>query len=89
MLRLWFDIDIGNALMMSRPHHTLFPNVISEEISFPLKEFIAEGLRKKKHKVKGDEKRTVCQIIYKDSKSGKIHSKTDPRRAKNVKTDGY
>jgi len=88
-MRLWFGIDIGNALMMSRPHHTLFPNVISEETSFPLKEFISEGLKKKKHTVKRNKERTVCQIIYKDNESGKIHSKTDPRRAKNEKTDGY
>ena len=89
MLRLWFDVDIGNALMMSRPHHTLFPNVINEETEFPFKEFIADGLRKKKHKVKSDEKRTVCQMIYRNSKSGKIQSKTDPRRAEKERTDGY
>ena len=88
-MRLWFDVDIGNALMMSRPHHTLFPNLLSEEISFPFKQFIEEGLKKKKHLVKSDKKRTVCNVIYKDSKNGKIHSKADPRRAENDKTCGY
>ena len=89
MLRLWFDIDIGNALMMSRPHHTLFDNYVSKESSFPLKEFIVDGLKKKKHVVRENDKRTVCQVIYRDNKSGKIHAKTDPRRAKDEKTDGY
>ena len=89
MMRLWFDVDIGNALMMSRPHHTLFPNLVNEEMSYPLKQFIVEGLKQKKHKVKGDGKRTVCQVIYKDSKNGKIHSKADPRRAENEKSCGY
>jgi len=89
MMRLWFDVDIGNALMMSRPHHTLFPNAIYEQTEFPFKEYIVEGLKKKKHKVKSDEKKTVCQIIYKDNESGKIHSKTDPRRAKKERTEGY
>lgn len=88
-MKLWFEMDIGNALMMSRPHHTLFPNVVSKEISFPLKQFIVDGLKKKKHVIKENDKRTVCQVIYRDKKSNKIHAKTDPRRAKDEKTEGY
>eukprot|EP00795_Rhopilema_esculentum_P015621 gene15621-6904_t len=89
MMKLWFGMDLGNAVLMSRPYHTFFPEQLKLERAFPIKDKIIEGLKKRNHKVK-ESKQCGCgviQIIYKDCGSCQIFAKADPRKYGG--TDGY
>eukprot|EP00794_Sanderia_malayensis_P013926 gene13926-15377_t len=90
MLKLWFGMDLGNAVVTSRPYHTLFPQYIrNEKWQFAMKDEIVEGLKKKKHVVKSSRLTSEVQAIFVDSNSDskKIYAMSDPR--KNGKTAGY
>ena len=87
MMKLWFEMELGNAVVMSRPYHSLFPQYIRNENAYPMKQYIVEGLKAKHHEVKNSFLFAVVQAIYKDKKTGKIYAKSDPR--KQGMTDGY
>ena len=89
MMKLWFGMDLGNAVVMSRPYQTFQPDRLRQEKAYPIKDEIIEGLKKKKHKIK---KSKICgcgviQAIYRHSATSKIFAKSDPR--KHGKADGY
>ena len=85
MMKMVFGMDLGNAVMMSRPYHSFFPTYIRNEKQFPMKAKIVDGLKQKKHDVKNSSLDAAVQAIF--VKDGKIFAKSDPR--KYGKTAGY
>ena len=89
MMKLWFDMDIGNAVMMSRPYHPMHPDKIKIEKPYPMKNEIIKGLEKRNHKIEHSKiwGCGVVQVLTRECPSCKIEAKADPRKF--GKTDGY
>eukprot|EP00794_Sanderia_malayensis_P013925 gene13925-15376_t len=88
MMKIWFKMDIGSAVVMSRPYHSLFPEYIRNEKIFPMTSALVDGLEgTKQHQVKSTNLYAVIQAIFRDKNIGKIYAKSDPR--KQGKPAGY
>ena len=86
MKKLWFGMELGDAVADPRPQHSLFPQYIRNDKIFPLPDSVVTGLIKKGHIVKNNQSYAVVQAIYRD-KDGLLHAKSDPR--KNGKSAGF
>ncbi len=86
MKKLWFDMELGAAVVDARAQHALFPEYIRNEKDYPLPPAVVSGLRKKGHVIKSSTLYAVVQAIFKDKK-GVVHAKSDPR--KYGKSAGY
>ena len=51
-MKFWFGMDIGNAVMMGRPYHSMYPEKLRIEKPYPIKDEIIAGLEKRNHKIK-------------------------------------
>ena len=89
MMKLWFGMDTGNAVLMSRPYHSMYPDKIKIEKPYPIKNEIIEGLEKRNHKIKHSKVWGcgVVQVLYRDCPSCKLEAKSDPRKFGT--TEGY
>ena len=88
-MKFWFGMDVGNAVVMSRPYHPMHPNEIKIEKPYPIKDKIIDGLRKRNHKIKHSRLWGcgVVQVINRDCPSCNLEAKSDPRKF--GKSDGY
>ena len=76
---MWFGIELGEAVIQSRPSHVLFPYFVQSEQRNPLPPEIEEGLERRGHNVKAGDYYSVVQAIYRD-RNGNIFAKSDPRK---------
>ena len=86
MNKLWFDMELGDAVVDPRAYAYLFPKGIRDDRNHPVNATILDGLKKLGHKISKITSFAVVQAIYK-SKDGLIHAKSDPR--KYGKSAGY
>lgn len=88
-MKFWFGMDIGNAVMMGRPYHSMYPEKLRIEKPYPIKDEIIAGLEKRNHKIKHSKVWGcgVVLVINRDCPSCKLQAKSDPRKF--GRTDGY
>ena len=82
MNRLWFGMNLSQAVDKPRLHNQLVPSqnvTIERKEKYRLKENVVEGLKRMGHSVVLDEKFAVAQAVYRKGR-GLIHAKSDPRK---------
>ena len=81
------DYKLSDAIKDSRVQHTFLPNVIYNEVPYPLPANIVDKLRAKGHVVTDSISDAVIQAVYIDRKNHRIYAESDPR--KEGKASGY